>query len=136
LTFGSARQVSCFALDPLLFQGCHLDTGTYLWFSTLDTPEVNGSKGDEKYYSAQLNISWPVMDSNDGIPDSDKEKLLRMQVLADVFEDRLRFPVQDIPKGTEILEIKLADWPCLEWPNHEGKITLIGDAAHAMTMCK
>jgi hypothetical protein len=42
--------------------------------------------------------------------------------------------VQNIPEGAEILEITLADWPCLKWP-FDGKVTLIGDAAHAMTMC-
>lgn len=41
------------ALDPLLFQGCHPETGTFLWFSTLDTPEVNGSQAEDEYYSAQ-----------------------------------------------------------------------------------
>jgi 2-polyprenyl-6-methoxyphenol hydroxylase-like FAD-dependent oxidoreductase len=124
------------ALDPLLFQGCHPDTGTYLWFSTLDTPEVNGSKGVDEYYSAQLNMSWPVRTPEDEVPATNDEKLAKMKKLADVLESRLRTPVQNIPNGTEIVEIKLADWPCLEWPNSDGKVTLIGDAAHAMTMCK
>ena len=124
------------ALDPLLFQGCHPDTGTYLWFSTLDTPEVNGSKGVNEYYSAQLNISWPVLTPEDEVPPTNDEKLAKIKTLADVFETKLKTAVQNIPNGTEVLEVKLADWPCLEWPNSEGKVTLIGDAAHAMTMCK
>ncbi|TVY67432.1 putative FAD-dependent monooxygenase [Lachnellula suecica] len=36
------------SLDPLLFQGCHPDTSTNLWYSVLDTPEANGSKGEEE----------------------------------------------------------------------------------------
>lgn len=121
------------ALDPLLFQGCHPETGTFFWFSTLDTPEVNGSKGDEEYYSAQLNISWP---SEDDVPSTNDGKLAKMKALAVVFEQRLRTTVHNIPDDTEVIEIKLADWPCLEWPSYDGKVTLIGDAAHAMTMCK
>jgi 2-polyprenyl-6-methoxyphenol hydroxylase-like FAD-dependent oxidoreductase len=58
-----------------------------------------------------------------------------MKIRAQNFHPKLRQAVQEIPEGTEITEIKLADWPCLEWPNFEGKVTLIGDAAHAMTMC-
>jgi 2-polyprenyl-6-methoxyphenol hydroxylase-like FAD-dependent oxidoreductase len=122
------------ALDPLLFQGCHPETSTYLWFATLDTPEVNGSRGDDEYYSAQLNISWPVRNQADEVPATNAEKLQKMKDLAHDFEPRLKKAVQNIPEGTEILEIKLADWPCLKWP-FDGKVTLIGDAAHAMTMC-
>jgi 2-polyprenyl-6-methoxyphenol hydroxylase-like FAD-dependent oxidoreductase len=123
-------------LDPLLFQGCHPATGTFLWFSTLDTPEVNGSRGSEEYYSAQLNVSWRVRNSEDEVPPSNEGKLAKMKKLAEVFESRLKAAVQNIPDGTDILEIKMADWPCLEWPNSGGKVTLVGDAAHAMTMCK
>jgi 2-polyprenyl-6-methoxyphenol hydroxylase-like FAD-dependent oxidoreductase len=123
------------ALDPLLFQGCHPETSTYLWFATLDTPEVNGSRGDSEYYSAQLNISWPVKSPADEVPATNVEKLQKMKDLADVFEPRLKKAVQNIPEGTEIVEIKLADWPCLKWP-FDGKATLLGDAAHAMTMCE
>ncbi|KAG0645864.1 putative FAD-dependent monooxygenase [Hyphodiscus hymeniophilus] len=122
------------ALDPLLFQGCHPETGTFLWFSTLDTPEVNGSKGSEEYYSAQLNISWQVRSPDDEVPKSNSGKLEKMKRLADVFENRLRTAVQHIPQDTEIIEINIADWPCLEWSNSDGQVTLIGDAAHAMTM--
>lgn len=124
------------ALDPLLFQGTHPDTNTYMWYSVLDTPEVNGSSGEDEYYSIQLNISWRVRGPDDEVPSSSFERLKRMKLMAEVFEERLKKVVQSIPDEAEVLEIKLADWPCLEWPNHGGKVTLIGDAAHAMTMCK
>jgi hypothetical protein len=46
--------------------------------------------------------------------------------------------VQDIPEGTEVKTLGLEDWPPSKgmWDNSGGRITLIGDAAHAMTMCK
>lgn len=124
------------AFDPLLFQGCHPETGTFLWFSTLDTPEVNGSSGSNEYFSAQLNMSWPVRGPGDEVPASNEEKLRKMKELSRTFETRLSTPIQQIPDDTEIVEIRLADWPCLHWPSSDGKVTLIGDAAHAMTMCK
>lgn len=123
------------ALDPLLFQGCHPDTNTFMWFSTLDTPEVNGSNGESEYYSAQLNISWPVKTAEDDVPVGNSEKLQKIKSLTRGFEPSLAKAILNIPDGTEVLEIKLADWPCLEWPNNHGRVTLVGDAAHAMTMC-
>ncbi|KAG4411684.1 hypothetical protein IFR04_015182 [Cadophora malorum] len=122
------------AFDPLLFQGCHPETGTFLWFSTLDTPEVNGSSGSNEYFSAQLNMSWPVKGPGDEVPASNEEKLKKMKEISSTFETRLSTAIQRIPDDTEIMEIRLADWPCLHWPSSDGKVTLIGDAAHAMTM--
>lgn len=124
------------ALDPLLFQGTHPDTNNFMWYSMLDTPEVNGSSGDSAYYSAQLCMSWSIKCADDEVPSSNLERVKRMKSMASVFEDRLKTVIQRIPDETEILEVKLSDWPCLEWPNFGGKVTLIGDAAHAMTMCK
>ncbi|KAK0125461.1 hypothetical protein ONS95_000526 [Cadophora gregata] len=73
------------AIDPLLFQGCHPETGNYMWFATLDTPEVNKSQGAEQYYSAQLNISWSVRSPADEVPATNEEKLKRMKFLANDF---------------------------------------------------
>ena len=105
-----------------------------MWFATLDTPEVNKSQGAEEYYTAQLNLSWPVHSSVDEVPATNADKLKKMKLLANDFEERLRVAVHNIPNDTEVTEVKLADWPCLEWPNSDGKVTLLGDAAHAMTM--
>lgn len=123
-------------IDPLLFQGCHPDTGTFMWYSTLSTPEVNGSTGNDTYYEGQVNISWLVKSPEDEVPATNAEKVAKMKQLAQPFEQRLRQTVLDIPDDSEVLEIKLQDWPTQEWPSHDGKVTLVGDAAHAMTMCK
>ncbi|KAH6679648.1 hypothetical protein B0J14DRAFT_581266 [Halenospora varia] len=123
------------ALDPLLFQGCHPDTGAYMWFAILASPEINGSLGKEdEYYTAQLNISWAYKSEANEVPTGNEEKLKRMKDLSEGFEERFRKVICGIPEETEIMEIKLADWPCLEWPNFDGKVTLVGDAAHAMVM--
>ena len=123
-------------IDPLLFQGSHPDTGTFLWFSILSTPEVNGSTGAEEYYEGQLNMSWIVKSSDDEVPESNAAKVAKMKEMAKPLEARLRKAVEEIPDDSTVLEIKLQDWPTLEWPTNGGKVTLIGDAAHAMTMCK
>ncbi|KAH7323464.1 FAD-binding domain-containing protein [Rhexocercosporidium sp. MPI-PUGE-AT-0058] len=122
------------SIDPLLFQGSHRETGTFLWYSTLSTPEVNGSSSGEAYYEGQLNISWIVRSEDDEVPTGNQERIMKMKSMAKVFEARLRKVVEDIPDDSAVLEIKLQDWPTVKWPNFDGKLTLVGDAAHAMTM--
>ncbi len=124
------------SIDPFLFQGSHRVTGTFLWYSTLSTPEVNGSSGRGEYFEGQLNMSWIVRDQEDEVPASNIDRIRKMKEMAKSFEARLRKAVEDIPDDSVVLEIKLQDWPTLEWPSFDGKVTLLGDAAHAMTMCK
>ena len=124
------------AIDPLLFQGSHPDTGVYMWYSTLSTPEVNGSHGTGAgvYYEAQINLSWMLTGPEDEVPPTQAARLAKLKTLAQPFEARLRQAIDDIPDDTEVLEIQLQDWPPLRWNNRASTVTLAGDAAHAMTM--
>ncbi|KAM5343638.1 hypothetical protein ACJ41O_012175 [Fusarium nematophilum] len=122
-------------IDPLLFQGCHPVTGTFFWFSMLETPQVNSTAGTgNERYRVQVMISWPVKSQEDEVKATDSERLAYMKRRATEFNPVLRGIVHAIPEGSEVLEIVLQDWPCLPWDNHKGKVTLAGDAAHAMTM--
>lgn len=122
-------------LDPLFFQGCHPRSGNFLWVSMLETPEGNGTRGtDNERYRVQIIVSWPFASPDDEVKRTSSERLKEMKRRADEFHETLRDVVQSIPEDTECLEIVLQDWPCLEWDNHSGTVTLAGDAAHAMTM--
>lgn len=122
-------------LDPLLFQGCHPRSGNFLWVSMLETPETNGTKGtDDERYRVQIIMSWPYKSPDDEVKPRNGERLKEMKRRAEEFHEALRGVVQSIPEDTECLEIVLQDWPCLDWDNHGGRVTLAGDAAHAMTM--
>ncbi|KAG5976151.1 hypothetical protein E4U55_007470 [Claviceps digitariae] len=147
-------------IDPLLFQGCHPVTGNFLWVSMMETPEVNGTKGTEQErYLVQIIISWMLKSGEDDNDDVDDEKnnknsssnktnqsqdeiaastrakrIAEMKRRAQDFHPLVRHAVDIIPETAPVLEIPLQDWPCLEWNNHQGRVTLIGDAAHAMTM--
>jgi hypothetical protein len=127
-------------IDPVMFQGSHPDTGYYLWFSTLSTPGVNGSsETGSPYYEGQVCMSWLIKGVEDEVPPTNEERLARMKTMARAgtgFQTMLRETIEGVPKGTEVLEIKLADWPTVKWPSFDGRVTLLGDAAHAMTMCK
>ncbi|GES58667.1 monooxygenase [Aspergillus terreus] len=125
------------AMDPLLFQGCHPCSGTFFWFSMLETPAVNGTAGTPgERFRAQICMSWPVRSPADEVADSDAARLANMKRRAEGFVPFLYEAVQRIPDGTPVTEIRLADWECLDWDNCVGRVTLAGDAAHAMTMCK
>ncbi|CAJ2507870.1 Uu.00g090560.m01.CDS01 [Anthostomella pinea] len=125
------------AIDPLLFQGSHPETGYFMWFSVLSIPAVNGSdQSDKPYYEGQINVSWIVKGEGDEVPEAHAERLAKMKAMARAgsgFHHVLRDTIAGIPEGTEVLEIKLADWPTLKWES-DSKVTLLGDAAHAMTM--
>lgn len=122
-------------IDPLLFQGSHPETGTFLWYSTISTPSLNRSDGaDEPYYEGQLIMSWLYRLPDDDVPADHEERRMLMRRMAAPFHDTLRTAVELVPKGTAVKEVRLADWPTQAWPNHEGKVGLCGDAAHAMTM--
>lgn len=123
------------SLDPLLFQGCHPDSGCFMWVSMLEVPEINGTAGtDHELYRVQINLSWPVKTPADEVKSDNHDRLMDMRRRASVFAPILKNAVKAIPDDAEVLEIKLADWPCLPWDNRGGRATLVGDAAHAMTM--
>ncbi|KAL2836317.1 hypothetical protein BJY01DRAFT_59267 [Aspergillus pseudoustus] len=134
------------AMDPLLFQGCHPETGVYFWFSMIDTPSPSPSdpmqtqrqpedKEVKNLYKVQLGLSWRVkVPLDDDVPPTDAERLANMKRRAADFAPFLRDVIQNIPADTPVVEVKLADWEPRLWDNRGGMVTLAGDAAHAMTM--
>ncbi|GAP85393.2 putative fad-binding domain-containing protein [Rosellinia necatrix] len=123
------------AIDPLLFKGTHPRTNHFLWFSVLSTPETNGTAGSARpHYEAQINLSWPAAAGPEGeVPRTDPERLARMRGAARGFHEVLRRAIERVPDGTVVREIKIADWPPVEW-QAGGLVTMLGDAAHPMTM--
>ncbi|KAF2972369.1 hypothetical protein GQX73_g1144 [Xylaria multiplex] len=135
--FSEEEMKPLLSIDPLLFQGAHPGTGYFMWFSVLSTPEINGSAGAaHPWYEAQINLSWLVKGPEDEVPISEADRLTRMKEMArrgSGFHKVLRRAIESLPDGTPVREIKLADWPTMKWQG-DGLVTLLGDAAHAMTM--
>jgi 2-polyprenyl-6-methoxyphenol hydroxylase-like FAD-dependent oxidoreductase len=121
-------------LDPLLFQGCHPVTGTFLWVSILETPAVNGTAGTGKErYRVQLGVSWRTEPTQSTIGTPTTGLLAEMKRRAQGFALELWKVIDGIPEDAVIQEIVPADWPCLNWQPYAA-VTLAGDAAHLMTM--
>ncbi|EJP64884.1 monooxygenase-like protein [Beauveria bassiana ARSEF 2860] len=136
ITLPAAEAQPLLRIDPLLFQGCHPSTGNYLWISLLDSPEINGTLGTgREAYKFQVIQSWLAKTPADEVPASDADRVAVMQRRAAEFHPTLRKVVQKLtPDDAEVAEILLQDWPCQQWDNRGGRVSLAGDAAHAMTM--
>lgn len=118
------------SIDQLLFQGCESDTGNFLYCSLLEPPTRDTSS-----CVVQFNISWPKsLDQEEVFPDN-VARLAALKRRAQGFAPCLRDAIESIPEGTPVSEIVLADWKTPHW-NRSGRVTLIGDAAHPMLMCK
>lgn len=130
------------ALDPFFFQGGDPDTDAFMWFSFLDTP-ANNTRDDPDTYECQILVSWPWRAGFKGLdmpldtPEKDEERVKLMQELAEGWTEPFRECVMNIPADAAVKAIALEDFvpkPGL-WDNRDGRVTLMGDAAHAMTMC-
>ena len=73
-------------------------------------------------------------------PPTQEERLELMKEIAQGWCEPFRSFVIDVPEETEVKVVRLEDWvPGTDgrvWDNRNGRVTLVGDAAHAMTMCK
>lgn len=130
------------ALDPFFFQGGDPTSDAFMWFSFLDTP-ANNSRDDRDTYECQILVSWPWragfrgMNKPLDIPSTNDERVKLMKELVDGWANPFYDCVMNIPTDAEIKAIALEDFvprPGL-WDNQKGRVTLMGDSAHAMTMC-
>ncbi|KAG4026286.1 hypothetical protein MFRU_042g00150 [Monilinia fructicola] len=120
------------AIDPLLFQSLDPETGTFMWFSLQGITE---NPDASKSYKGLVIVSWLIKDDiKDAMPKTDKERVAYVKRRVEGYAEPLRSIVQDIPDDVATTPLRLGDWPCQEWNNWGGRITLVGDAAHAMTM--
>ncbi|CAH6720902.1 putative FAD-dependent monooxygenase Dbabp [[Candida] jaroonii] len=113
--------------DPLLFQGT-TPSNTFFWFSMLSTPEYSG----DGYY-AQVNVSFPADDNE---PFNTKEEMAAaiMRHSEDLAPELKKLSDRCVEDWDTLQQIRLVDWPAVEWDNANGKVLLCGDSAHAMTM--
>jgi 2-polyprenyl-6-methoxyphenol hydroxylase-like FAD-dependent oxidoreductase len=133
------------ALDPYFFQATDPRSDVFMFGSVLKVPTAaeQAATGGDIPIDCQIIMSWPVRkgfmgkDEPTDIPEGNKEKLKLMRSFAENWAEPFKGIVQSIPDEAEAKVISLEDWPPVKgaWNNHDGRVSLIGDAAHAMTMC-
>ncbi|KAI9788513.1 MAG: hypothetical protein M1816_006853 [Peltula sp. TS41687] len=134
------------ALDPFFFQGGDPGTDAFLYFSFLTTPSsTQPDAGSNVGYTCQIITSWPYRPGFLGalhpleVPATNAERLAFMKRLAAGWAEPIGSTIQNIPADAVAKVIALEDWPPPVrkedmWDNRGGKVTLAGDAAHAMVM--
>lgn len=120
------------ALDPLLFGGLHPKTSSYVWYSVQELFEQEDGKNP---FDALVFTSWEFKDpEKDSVPPTNRERVAFMKERAKGFVGPIKRLFDGIPDDSErITTLTLADYPVLDWKS-DPKVTLVGDAAHSMTM--
>ena len=130
-------------LDPFFFQGGDPQSDAYMWFSFLDTPSHNSRGENPDSFECQIMIGWPYRKGFLGrdevldVPKGSNERLALMKRIVEGWAEPFRGCVMGIPEATTVQDVRLEDFvPRLGmWDNLHGRVTIVGDAAHAMTMC-
>jgi 2-polyprenyl-6-methoxyphenol hydroxylase-like FAD-dependent oxidoreductase len=146
-------------LDPYFMQAGDKREDLFLWFSckskrpskstltlilhlVLDGPS-NNDRPEKESYTCQILISWPLRPPQlPEVPASAADRVALMKRLSSEWSDPFKSIIAAIPDDAQPVTLKLEDWPPpLQpgvqnggWDNLGGRVTLAGDAAHAMTM--
>jgi hypothetical protein len=78
--------------------------------------------------------SWA---SDQDLPDLKGPKILEdLKERGKLYGEPFNELFQSIPEDTRCWHGRLSYWPTEAWDNHNGTVTLVGDAAHPMTFRK
>lgn len=78
-------------------------------------------------------MAWRGQDDDDL---SYKERLALIKEKAKGLGDPARSAFMWMPDDTEVHKADISYWVPQAWDNYQGRLTLIGDAAHPMPPCK
>ncbi|KAL2008410.1 hypothetical protein VTN00DRAFT_6604 [Thermoascus crustaceus] len=129
--YSAGQMAAARAIDPYFFQGSHPEWNVYLWFSYLETPEHAQATSDD--YFCQIVVSWPE-EKDIRIPTANAERITLMKRLTSDWAEPFRSLIQNLPNDADVISIDMEDWLPEEGAHGKGCITLMGDAAHTMTM--
>ncbi|KAL8716228.1 MAG: hypothetical protein Q9220_000133 [cf. Caloplaca sp. 1 TL-2023] len=76
-------------------------------------------------------MTWKKTDAE--IPTEDTDIRQHWDRHAEKFAEPIRSAYLSLPQKSKIWCHQLSQWPTLSWDNHQGRVTLAGDAAHPMT---
>ncbi|KAF5637810.1 zeaxanthin epoxidase chloroplastic [Fusarium sp. NRRL 52700] len=127
-------------LDPYFFHSTNSRNDTFVYFSVLDAP---GNHADtDRPYIGQLCISWPYREGFLGrpspieIPDTPEEKYKLVEELTSTWAECFHPLASAVSLDSEMKGLKIQDLTPSKDFQTTGRAVLMGDALHAMAMCK
>lgn len=115
-------------LHPLVDIAIH-PAGHYIRANILDMPD----KDDPTKWTFQILSTWPLKVVEDHDNEIDRLRRLKEHVRKAGWAEPYKSAIECIPEDTEVLRDQLKIWKTVPWDNRGGRVTLCGDAAHAMT---
>lgn len=119
---------------PLLLASCH-PAGLFCYLGLHSAPDPN----DPENWIMNHYISWHcTLAEQEKVKDwSNEMRLEHLKGLADKFADPFRSAFAWLKDDQPVWYSPLTQWdpslPQHQWDNHDGRVTLAGDAAHPMT---
>lgn len=118
-------------LHPLVDIAIH-PAGHYIRTNVLDMPDQD----DPSTWTFQILSTWVLKNVEDYDNEHDRLKRLKAHVKRNGWAEPYKSAIEWIPDDTLVLKDQLKIWKPVKWDNHGGRVTLCGDAAHAMTFRK
>jgi 2-polyprenyl-6-methoxyphenol hydroxylase-like FAD-dependent oxidoreductase len=115
-------------LHPLVDIAIH-PAGHYIRANILDMPDQD----DPTEWTFQILSTWPLKSVEDHDNEVDRLKRLKEHVKRDEWAEPYKSAIEWIPEDTPVPRDQLKIWKTVPWNNQDGRVTLCGDAAHAMT---
>jgi 2-polyprenyl-6-methoxyphenol hydroxylase-like FAD-dependent oxidoreductase len=122
LSLRKVHPTYCIALNP---------SGLFVWYSLHD-----GTAEDPSEWRFMIIITWPYNEADDHAALAKDSDLLldKVSALAEPVADPFKAMIRGIPRGTKTWYSKrMTYWPTRPWDSRGGRVTLAGDAAHALT---
>ncbi|KAI4606446.1 hypothetical protein J4E80_010198 [Alternaria sp. BMP 0032] len=115
-------------LHPLVDIAIH-PAGHYIRANVLDMPDEK----DASTWTFQILSTWPLKYVEDHDNEDGRLERLKAHVKRDGWAEPYKSAIEWIPEDTPVLRDQLKIWKTVPWDNQDGRVTLCGDAAHAMT---
>ncbi|KAF1911351.1 hypothetical protein BDU57DRAFT_485048, partial [Ampelomyces quisqualis] len=115
-------------LHPLVDIAIH-PAGHYIRMNVLDMPDND----DPTKWTFQILSTWPLKTVEDHDNESNRLGRLKKHVRRDGWAEPYKSAIEWISEDTPVLKDQLKIWKTVPWNNNGGRVTLCGDAAHAMT---
>jgi hypothetical protein len=118
-------------LHPLVDIAIH-PAGHYIRANILDMPDQK----DPTKWTFQILSTWLLKLVEDYDNEGDRLKRLKEHIRKAGWAEPYKSAIEWIPEDTEVSKDQLKIWKTVSWNNQNGRVTLCGDAAHAMTFRK